>query len=221
MNLLHHVALFTFIIAVVVFVPKELPSLPLLLFMFVYSDAYSAFLHATLDHEACLTIGPLATAAEGFQMHHEYPIASTQGVGLYRLICNTIFIQWVVSTCGIIFSGRSALAVRILILKLIITAYWSQVAHYWSHVPSNRRPLLIDVLQRCHLLLPPDHHGRHHKPPYSKCYGIINGLSNPFLNPILQDMRFPVLFPIFLLLTLFDIGIIERLFSIPILVQYS
>jgi hypothetical protein len=34
-----------------------------------------------------------AGAARGFQAHHEYPLASTHGRGLYRMICDTQRIQ--------------------------------------------------------------------------------------------------------------------------------
>jgi plasmanylethanolamine desaturase len=48
--------------------------------------------------------------------------------------------------------------------------------HKWSH--TDTPPALIGLLQRVHLILPPDHHRVHHTSPYDKYYCITVGWMN-------------------------------------------
>mmetsp|Transcript_121595 Transcript_121595/g.315603 ORF Transcript_121595/g.315603 Transcript_121595/m.315603 type:complete len:391 (-) Transcript_121595:197-1369(-) len=221
-QLAHHVLVASVILGTAIFAPSELPSLPLVIFMFLYADAYSAVLHATLDREAALDLPFLGSTAEGFQMHHDHPVASTGGVGLYRLFCDTVKIQWTTGFCALLFAGHTALAARIIILKWVMCAYGTQLGHYWSHMPVRKKPAVVQLLQKFHLLLPSDHHVQgHHAPPYDKNFGIVSGLSNPILNPILKDLPWKVLFPLWSFMTLFDTALIERLFSTGILAHFG
>jgi len=213
----HHASVAAVVLGVAAFAPSELPSFPLVAFMFLYSDVYLAVLHSMFDREEALSLPILGETAVGFQMHHDHPVASTKGVGMYRLFCDSVRIQWLTGACGICFSGHSALAVRIIILKWIFAAYGSQFSHYWAHTVSSERPPIIRALQRLNVLLPSRLHLQgHHTPPYNKHFGIVNGLSDPILNPVVTNMSFPALFAAWAFLTLFDVGVIEALFSSPI-----
>jgi len=48
--------------------------------------------------------------------------------------------------------------------------------HKWSHMDTP--PALVGLLQRVHLILPPDHHRIHHTKPYNKYYCITVGWLN-------------------------------------------
>jgi ubiquitin-conjugating enzyme E2 variant len=56
------------------------------------------------------------------------------------------------------------------------TAGWVMVTnqiHAWAHM--RRVPRLVRLLQRLHLILPPEHHAQHHRSPYAKNYCITTG----------------------------------------------
>lgn len=56
--------------------------------------------------------------------------------------------------------------------------------HKWSH-QDNPSPF-IATLQRWHVILPPEHHSIHHKPPHETHYCITTG----WLNPVLRSIGF-------------------------------
>jgi plasmanylethanolamine desaturase len=56
--------------------------------------------------------------------------------------------------------------------------------HKWAHHPSP--PRAVRWLQRAGLILRPDHHRRHHRPPHSGHYCITTG----WCNPLLERLRF-------------------------------
>ena len=49
--------------------------------------------------------------------------------------------------------------------------------HKWSHLHTGV-PRWAKLLQKCHLILPFDHHHIHHRPSYMVKYCITNGLAN-------------------------------------------
>ncbi len=183
-------------------------------FMVWYADAYTAILHCALDREECLDYKILASAARGFQAHHEYPLASTRGRGLYRMLCDTHRIQVITVLSAAAFCRWNADAARTCLLKLLLAAYGGAAGHFFAHGGGARRGTVVRALQDLHLMLPPRHHvGGHHVKPHDKNFGIVNGLSNYALNPWLKDTRPRVktLFAAWAFLSLFDVAIIERL----------
>lgn len=58
--------------------------------------------------------------------------------------------------------------------------------HMWAHIAADKRPRVVSLLQRLHLILPPDHHAIHHAAPYSKYYSITVG----WVNEPLHRLRF-------------------------------
>ncbi len=46
-------------------------------------------------------------------------------------------------------------------------------AHCWAHAP--RPPAAVRRLQRWRVLLPPEHHDRHHRPPFRRNYCVLSG----------------------------------------------
>jgi len=216
-QLAHHAAVVSAVLGTVMLAPAHLPPVSLVVVMFLYSDAYSAVLHCALDREEALGLPRwtgLGKTAEGFQVHHDHPMASTRGVGLYRLFCDTVKIQWVTGALALATASWTLLTAQVLLLKWLCCAYGTQLGHYWSHVPAGGRPAVVRWLQAAHLLLPPEHHVQgHHKPPHNKHFGIVSGLSNYFINPFLRDAPFAAVFAVLVFLTIFDVALIVRVFS--------
>lgn len=204
-----------------------LPSLTTTLFMFWYSDIYTAFLHAYLDREESLECTvPLAgrwigAAARGFQMHHDHPYASTTGIGLYRLMCDTVNIQWLMYIAAAIWAsticGWSLALVQVALLKNLFSAYCSMLAHYYAHSVVTQRPMIVRALQRCWVLVPPRHHvGGHHKSPFQKNFGILSGMNDFWLNTVLtkvNSLDYNIFSALFVVFTLFDVVIIASIFN--------
>lgn len=152
-------------------------------------------------------------AARGFQAHHEYPLASTHGRGLYRMICDTQRIQLITMGAAVVFGRWNVMTARLVLMKLIVSAYGGATGHFYAHGGGKGRGPVIRTLQRLHLLLPPKHHvGGHHEKPHDKNFGIVNGLSNYLLNPLLGDEAPSLLacLALWAFLSLFDVAIIER-----------
>jgi ubiquitin-conjugating enzyme E2 variant len=62
--------------------------------------------------------------------------------------------------------------------------YATNSLHRWAHMEPARVPSVVKVLQRLHLVLPPEHHGIHHVAPYTKYYCITVGWMNEPLHRI-------------------------------------
>lgn len=58
-------------------------------------------------------------------------------------------------------------------------------SHKWAHTPPQQLPALVRWLQRCRLVLHPDAHRLHHRPPYDRGYCAASGWCNPLLNALL------------------------------------
>ena len=156
-------------------------------FMVWYADAYTAILHCALDREECLDYKILASAARGFQAHHEYPLASTRGRGLYRMLCDTHRIQVITIVSALVFGRWNAMTARVCLMKLAVSAYGGAAGHFYAHGGGSARPAWVKAAQRARLLLHPKHHvGGHHVAPHGKNFGIVNGWSNRALNCFLR-----------------------------------
>ena len=201
-------------LGVVVGGPAYWPSLPLLVWSFLYGDMYSAVLHCSLDQKECLSIPGIGGVAKGFQDHHDFPIASTQDKGLWVLCCDTVRIQWVTAGAALLFGRWNYRLCLLVLLKLLCCAYGTQVGHYYAHATPERVPAVVRTLQRWHVLLPPAHHWQHHKDPYESNFGIVSGLSAKLFgfNFFLRDCyRFGWVISLWAFLTFFDVALMERL----------
>ena len=67
-------------------------------------------------------------------------------------------------------------------LMLIFIMVLTNQFHQWAH--NHNSPKFAKSLQRFNLILSPENHNRHHKPPYDKNYCMTSGWLNPFLNRI-------------------------------------
>ena len=102
---------------------------------------------------------------------------------------------------------------RVCLMKLAVSAYGGATGHFYAHGGGAGRPGWVKAAQKCHLLLPPEHHvGGHHVKPHDKNFGIVNGWSNRVLNRVLshETPSVPTMLWIWGFLSLFDVAIIER-----------
>ena len=53
--------------------------------------------------------------------------------------------------------------------------------HKWAHTSQEKLPKVVVWLQKCHLILPPDHHRNHHLPPHEMYFCPCNGWCNYLL----------------------------------------
>ena len=105
------------------------------------------------------------------------------------------------------------MTVRLVLMKLVGSAYGGATGHFYAHGGGKGRGPVIRTAQRLHLLLPPKHHiGGHHAKPHDKNFGIVNGLSNFALNPFLghESPSLAGCLAAWAFLSLFDVAIIER-----------
>lgn len=56
--------------------------------------------------------------------------------------------------------------------------------HKWAHTSQEKLPKVVVWLQKCHLILPPDHHRNHHLPPHEIYFCPCNGWCNYLLEAI-------------------------------------
>jgi ubiquitin-conjugating enzyme E2 variant len=151
----------------------------------------AADLASGLVHWACDTWGTVHTPGLGenflrpFRHHHVDPRAMTRH-------------GWV-STCGnsalvtlVVLAPAAAVPWSFLppwawppgawIFAFTQAVFWTNLFHRWAHQP--RVPALVRLAQRLHLVLPPDHHARHHQAPHLVHYGITCGWTNPVADRI-------------------------------------
>ncbi len=63
-------------------------------------------------------------------------------------------------------------------------AVLAQIPHYYAHVPNP--PAAVQLLQRCGLMISPEHHSRHHHGKFDKNFCIFTGWMDLVLNPIIR-----------------------------------
>jgi plasmanylethanolamine desaturase len=155
------------------------------------ADFVSGFFHWLFDTWGSVrtpVVGPLAIRT--FRHHHVAPSAMTShdfvetnghnfALALVPLTLGLMLVQprveshaWARTFFGI-YLGSFAFFV----------ACTSQI-HKWAHLA--RPPSWVRVLQRIHLLLPPQHHAKHHVAPHHRYYCVTVG----WLNAPLHHVRF-------------------------------
>jgi hypothetical protein len=77
--------------------------------------------------------------------------------------------------------GDAGFAESFLVFLSIAVMATNQL-HKWAH--ADRVPRAVVWLQRKRLILPPDHHARHHAPPYAGAYCVTTGWLNHILDPL-------------------------------------
>ncbi|MDC0717476.1 fatty acid desaturase family protein [Nannocystis bainbridge] len=157
-----------------------------LLLGYVTADFVSGFVHFLADN-----IGSTRTPFFGpvfirpFREHHIDPLAITRHDflevnGANCLISLPILIgTWYFVPIHDAASLFFAAYIGLFLFGIFLTNQF----HSWAHSP--RPPAWIRGLQRSGLILGPEHHARHHTPPFNSYYCITSG----WLNPILARTR--------------------------------
>ena len=76
------------------------------------------------------------------------------------------------------------LAVHGFLVFLSLGVLATNQCHKWAHTAAAKRPRVVRLLQRLRIILPPDHHRRHHIDPYDTHYCTASGWMNRPLNAI-------------------------------------
>lgn len=153
---------------------------------FLAADFISGFVHWMADTWGRLDMPVVGKALlRPFREHHVDPKAitrhdfvETNGLNCWISLPGI----WLVALVGPIgpwsFFGLATMLFTVLFILL------TNQAHKWAHM--DVAPPFVAMLQRWHLLLPPDHHNVHHTSPFNKYYCITVG----WLNRPLYYLRF-------------------------------
>lgn len=165
--------------------PGWLLSLALLL-GYLTADFVSGFVHFLADN-----IGSTRTPFFGpvfirpFREHHLDPLAITRHDFLEVNGANCLIsLPVLLGTYYLVpIHGPGSLFFAAYIGLFLFGIFLTNQFHSWAHNPAP--PAWIRRLQRTGLILGPEHHARHHLPPYNTYYCITSG----WLNPVLARTR--------------------------------
>ncbi len=148
----------------------------------VATDLISGILHVILDNPRSLEIPQIRGLAEGFQRHHETPS---------RIYEMPLYEHLYVMHMPLTFLFGAVLAVRdgrtyVVFVSMVIALHLMQMAHLWAHLPPDRVPRTVRVLQRTGVLLSKPQHDQHHVDPYDRDFCIMTGWCNRPLNAVVN-----------------------------------
>jgi ubiquitin-conjugating enzyme E2 variant len=155
---------------------------------FILADLVSGIVHWAADSWGSTEMPVLGkTLIRPFREHHVDPKAMTlhdyvETNGANCLISLPVALGtywlpldvegWVGPTLFVVVSMTS----------MIFWVMMTNQIHKWSHLEEHQTPALVRWAQRVHLVMPPQHHQRHHTPPFDTYYCITTGWLNPPLH---------------------------------------
>lgn len=170
-------------------VPRALLLAPAAVLGYLLADLASGFVHWFGD--SCFepgtpVLGRLLIAP--FREHHEDPLAMVRH-GFLELHGNSglvvapllLWMTWGRSASPLNGAGFLAQAS---LLSFGIAALATNQFHRWAHDPTP--PRVARWLQRHKLILPPERHARHHRPPHDNGFCVTVGWGNAILDPLLR-----------------------------------
>jgi len=120
-----------------------------------------------------------------FRSHHVHPgdicehdFVATNGNNAFA----TLFVLAPVLWLSPLREGGGWSLFGVFVLVLALSLMLTNQIHKWAHVAHP--PTLVAWLQRRGLLLSPERHAAHHRPPYIGGYCVTSGLCNRVLDPI-------------------------------------
>ncbi len=131
-------------------------------------------------------IGPLLIAP--FREHHQDPLSITRH-GFLELNGNSALalaplLGWMWWRGEAADTGFAATLAQATVVFAALALFATNQLHRWAHEPEP--PAAVRWLQRRGLVLAPEHHARHHRPPHAGAYCITAG----WLNAPLDRVRF-------------------------------
>lgn len=162
------------------------PSLGSAAFLFAFAllvtDLISGLLHVVLDNPRSLKLGPIRGLAEGFQRHHESP-AKIYEMPLYQ---HLYVMHMPLTLLFVAILPFHNVGMYVVFLSLVVGLHLMQLAHLWAHLPAERVPAPVRVLQNARVLLQKPQHDLHHTPPFNKDFCIMTGICNRPLNAVVS-----------------------------------
>ena len=76
-----------------------------------------------------------------------------------------------------------------MLLFTALGALATNQCHKWAHMEEAATPALVRRLQRLGLVLPREHHKRHHTPPFDSHFCMSAGWMNPAFDSFLKIFR--------------------------------
>lgn len=165
---------------------KEPPSLVLaavlVTFSLIATDLISGLLHLVLDNPRSLALAPIRGLAQGFQRHHQNP-ANIYEMPLYQ---HLYVMHMPLTFLFIAVLPFQEPGMYVVFLSLVIGLHVMQMAHLWAHLPPERVPGFVRILQKTRVLLSKPQHDLHHTVPYDKDFCIMTGICNRPLNLVVR-----------------------------------
>ena len=120
-----------------------------------------------------------------FREHHTDPLSITRH-DFVATNGNTFMasLPLLAAACAMPLTSTPRIVVAVFLLALLFGLLATNQIHKWAHTENPGR--IIALLQRCRLILTPQHHRVHHVAPYATHYCITTG----WLNAILGAVRF-------------------------------
>lgn len=155
----------------------------------IFADFLTGIFHWATDNYGSLETPLVGSACAAFQGHHRHPYTI-----VHRSFCNNVFkigkiVAPLIALAYLLHPAPSFFLTVVLYCQML-----SQEFHKFSHMPPNRHPQFISILQNANLIISTKEHSRHHSSPYDGHYCIFNGWCNPILDKSLFFRRLEVLF---------------------------
>jgi hypothetical protein len=147
-------------------------------FSLVVTDLISGLLHVVLDNPRSLDLAPIRGLAQGFQRHHQNP-SNIYEMPLYQ---HLYVMHMPLTFLFLAVLPFQQAGMYVVFLSMVTALHVMQMAHLWSHLPPERVPAVVRVLQMGRVLLRKQQHDLHHVAPYAKDFCIMTGICNRPLN---------------------------------------
>jgi hypothetical protein len=149
-----------------------------------------------LLHWACDRFGSPSTPVVGqafirpFRAHHVDPEAMTRHdfVETHGASCFAA-LPLLVAACAAPAAGWAWIGAQALLLAIALGALATNQCHKWAHLEEGATPRVVRWAQRRGLVLPREHHHRHHTPPFDSHYCMSCGWLNRPFNALLRALR--------------------------------
>jgi ubiquitin-conjugating enzyme E2 variant len=158
---------------------------------FLLADFTSGFVHWLADTWGRTDMPVIGKALlRPFREHHVDQKAMTLHDYVETNGANCmISVPWAIGAAAMPYDRASTwyhwcLFGSIAIASMIFFVMMTNQIHKWAH--TDECPRVVTWLQRCHLILPPEHHQIHHTAPFNSYYSITTG----WLNWLFLKIRF-------------------------------